>query len=551
MANNVVVWLYASDGTTYFDVTSYVTAFSCSRGKSRALDYYEPGTCNITFNNYSRVFDPTNGNTNLISNNNFETDTSGWSPYTAIYATSVYRGTYDATYRPFQPFSGTAYLMVVSATGVPIGSEFIATNTAFSSTVTAGQTYTLSAYNRTYWNTTVKVAINWYSASGFMYQSTSTYVPSSNTSWKRITNTAVAPPGAIKAEAVLFTVNYGGGYEDSYWDNIVLEQGSSAGSPLYGYVKPKQRVYATINGNSIFSGWIDDWSFTYDVTGEASASLVASELSTLFANQFFLKDRTFPAELSGARISRVLNLDEVAWPGGSTIDAGTQMLDKAAVVLGTNVLDYLRQVEVSEQGQLYVEGQDNLYFDDNSVGASTVGGFPTFADDGSGYYYEALDVSYTTQLLYNNIQVNAWDGIANRVAITPTSSKLFSPISLSVDGVLYTNGDKLQNLASYISSKYSEPEYRFNSITVNMFALDLGQQSVLRSRTPLNGFAQVIFTPNGVGSAITRYVRIIGITHDVTAGSHLVTFNLESLKTPNLVIDDNEFGKLDNYALGL
>lgn len=384
MANNVVVWLYASDGTTYVDVTSYVTAFSCSRGKSRALDYYEPGTCNIMFNNYSRVFDPTN-----------------------------------------------------------------------------------------------------------------------------------------------------------------------TSSPLYGYVKPKQRVYATINGNSIFSGWIDDWSFTYDVSGEASASLVASELSTLFANQFFLKDKTFPAELSGARISRVLNLDEVAWPGGSTIDAGTQMLDKALVVLGTNVLDYLRQVEVSEQGQLYVEGQDNLYFDDNSVGASTVGGFPTFADDGSGYYYEALDVSYTTQLLYNNIQVNAWDGIANRVATTPTSSALFSPISLSVDGVLYTNGDKLHNLASYISSKYSQPEYRFNSITVNMFALDLSQQSVLRSRTPLNGFAQVIFTPNGVGSAITRYVRIIGITHDVTAGSHLVTFNLESLKTPNLVIDDNEFGKLDNYALGL
>lgn len=387
MTTNVSVWLYASDNTTYVDVTSYVIGVNTSRGKSRALDFYEPGTCSVVFNNYNRVFDPTN-----------------------------------------------------------------------------------------------------------------------------------------------------------------------TSSPLYGYIKPKQRVFIHINEVPIFSGLIDDWSFVYDVSFESTAALSASEKSSLFANQV-LPAQTFPAELSGARINRILDSDSVQWPSGygtRSIDTGTQRLDADTIADSTNVLDYLRQIESSEQGQIYINGQDVLTFDDNSVGLSTIGGWPYFSDvPGQLYNYEEIDVSYTSQLLYNRIQVNTWDTLSSITANSSDSQTSYGIYQLNIDGVLYTDLNRLINLSSYMSAKYSQPEYRINSVTVNFYNLDYGQQQTALAVTSLNAFAQAIFTPNGTGSSITRFVRIIGINHDVTPSGHLVTYSLESLKSPGLVLDDNEFGKLDTYSLGL
>jgi hypothetical protein len=387
MATNVSVWLYAADTVTYLDVTSYVIGVNSNRGKSRALDYYEPGSVSVVFNNYNRVFDPTN-----------------------------------------------------------------------------------------------------------------------------------------------------------------------LSSPLVGYLRPKQRIFVHINSSPIFSGLVDEWSFTYDVNGQATATVQASEKSSLFANQN-IPAQTFPSELSGARVNRILDSSSVQWPssyGARSIDSGTQLLDADTLTDSVNVLDYLRQIEQSEQGQLYISGQDNLVFDDNSVGLSTVGGYPYFSDvPGQLYNYESIDVIYTSQLLYNKIQLNTWDGVSGFTDDDVSSQSSFGIYQLNVDGILYTNLDRLINLSSLLLTRYRAPEYRINSVTVNFYNLDYGQQQTALSVLSLNGFAQAIFTPNSTGSSITQFVRIIGINHDVTSGSHLVTFNLESLKYPGLVLDDNEFGKLDYYSLGL
>jgi hypothetical protein len=50
----------AFDGTTFVDVTNKVRSFSIARGKSRELDEYRAGSCQVTFDNNTREFDPTN-----------------------------------------------------------------------------------------------------------------------------------------------------------------------------------------------------------------------------------------------------------------------------------------------------------------------------------------------------------------------------------------------------------------------------------------------------------------------------------------------------------
>lgn len=46
-------------GTIFVDVTDYVEGISTSRGKSRLLDRFQAGSCQITFDNTNRYFDPT------------------------------------------------------------------------------------------------------------------------------------------------------------------------------------------------------------------------------------------------------------------------------------------------------------------------------------------------------------------------------------------------------------------------------------------------------------------------------------------------------------
>jgi hypothetical protein len=46
-------------GSFFYDVSAYVRQIQVSRGKSRALDRYQSGNVNVTFNNRNRFFDPT------------------------------------------------------------------------------------------------------------------------------------------------------------------------------------------------------------------------------------------------------------------------------------------------------------------------------------------------------------------------------------------------------------------------------------------------------------------------------------------------------------
>lgn len=395
MANNFQVWLYSSDPNDFIDVSSYVVSLNSSRGKSRALDFYEPGNIDISFNNQNRVFDPTN-----------------------------------------------------------------------------------------------------------------------------------------------------------------------TSSPLYGYVKPKQRIYVSQDALAIFSGLVDDWSFIYDVSGEAIATLTASETTSLFTNQY-LSARTFPSELSGARINRILDDPLVQWPttwGSRLIDSGTQILDADTISNGTNVGQYLQKVQFSEQGNLFFDATSSLKFDDNTDVLTSSLTIPLFTDDSStyvssgsavaGFKYEFIDVSYTTQLLYNRILLTSWDGVTS-TATSDSSINSYGLYQFDYDGVLYSNAMRLANLATFVGSKYSEPEYRIDSVRINFFALSSDEQYRFIDDVRLNRFGRVRFKPNNTGSTIERYVRIIGINREVTPGSSYVTLLFESIKSPILVLDDAAFGILDTNVLAL
>jgi hypothetical protein len=171
-----------------------------------------------------------NVSTNYVPNSFFETNITGW---TGFGTTNVFRSTSFGrqTGGPIAPYSGTGLLIAVSVPPIAIGSEYIASSSALTIPVTPGVSYTVSARNITYWATTVRIGINWFNGATFLGQNATGPIASSNTNWKEIFGAATAPAGSTRAEIALFTVNTGGGFEESGWDNVMLEQTSRRSLP--------------------------------------------------------------------------------------------------------------------------------------------------------------------------------------------------------------------------------------------------------------------------------------------------------------------------------
>jgi hypothetical protein len=85
-----------------------------------------------------------------------------------------------------------------------------------------------------------------------------------------------------------------------------------------------------------------------------------------------------------------------------------------------------------------------------------------------------------------------------------------------------------QAIADYVVARYSEPEYRIESVTVNLRALAPAHIVDILG-LELGDQADIVFTPNGIGDAIALRNRVIGVSHDVGVLEHRVTFNFEEV----------------------
>jgi hypothetical protein len=315
-------------------------------------------------------------------------------------------------------------------------------------------------------------------------------------------------------------------------------------SPYVGNIIPRRAIRLITGGVAQFTGVIEDWDFDYSTSGESKASIKAADAFTLFAQQS-LTAGTAISQTTGARVNAVLSQPSVAWPlTDRNIEAGAQTV--GADVFDGGVLDYLIQVEASEQGQLFIGKNGFVNFINGNKTITSAGVVASFSDDGSGVPYSAASVNYGTDLLFNQVESTSPAGTA--VANNTVSQDKYGIAATSVSTLLNTL-TATQNVAQYWVNKYAEPEYRFDSIVVVLDGLD-GSQLVDVLAIELGDIIDITFTPNQIGSAIFRFGQVISINHDVKPGNHQITFGVGSLQYSFLVLNDVGFGILDVNALG-
>lgn len=315
-------------------------------------------------------------------------------------------------------------------------------------------------------------------------------------------------------------------------------------SPFAGAIVPRREIRLTVDGERVMTGIIDDWNFDYRPEGNSIAQIQATDDFTLLARQQ-LTAGTAVTQLSGARVSAVLNQETVNWPTNRrSIDAGVSTL--GTDVFDGNALSYLQQVAESEQGLLFIAKNGDLVFRDRLDATPTTASVLAFADDGTGIPFTLTAVNYGSELLYNEAIVTSDAGTA--VAANTRSQTSYGISSYSLDTLVNTTG-QLQNLADYLVQKYGDPEYRFETIRVNLDTVGSVNKADCLA-LEIGDVISIKFTPNRIGAPIEQFGQVIRIAHDISTERHDMSISVSSLDWTFLVLDDAVFGKLDsNNAL--
>lgn len=306
-------------------------------------------------------------------------------------------------------------------------------------------------------------------------------------------------------------------------------------------------VYWTGNGTAIpvFTGFVEDVQLGYTLDGDAVVEVSCVDGLALLANQTIV-DKAVSIEQSGERVETVLANAGVSWPAGTAIDTGISEL--AAGTATGNALAYLRQVEESEQGYLYVARDGVLTFRNRHTTLNNPIAGTQFSDDGAGIPYEQVERFSGARSLFNKVTGELEDGTA-REANDLASQAEFSIRTLGIGTVLLRTTEILEDFVEYLLSEFSQPVTRVDSLTVNLDRLSAADQEKLAS-FELVDICDVEFTPPG-RSQFTDELLVQGISHTVTVGGAwrtTLSFQRRDVRS-FLRLDDATFGKLDQNVL--
>jgi hypothetical protein len=312
-------------------------------------------------------------------------------------------------------------------------------------------------------------------------------------------------------------------------------------SPFYPFILPRCPIQVFANDIPIYTGLITDWNLDYDISNQDMMYASCADNFTVLANQT-LTAVTPSAEASGTRINTVLSLTEIDYQGAQSIDTGSSTLGAFAISQDTNCLNYLQLVNTSEQGYLFISANGTLTFKGRSSVLNPVSG-ATFNTNGTGLAFQTLINQFGDELIYNNISTQSSAGAVQNTS-NAASIALYQSQTYQLLNLLNSTTAEVAALGNYLLGKYMNPVLRFTGLSSQMFALSTANQNIALT-LDLTSICTVVknFT---TGSPVTETQTLIvsGISHNITPGSHIISYTFEST-------DQNQYLTLDNAIFGL
>ena len=301
---------------------------------------------------------------------------------------------------------------------------------------------------------------------------------------------------------------------------------------------PMRPVRLSRSGVYLFKGRVTSYTYEYQLGGLDEVNVHCSD-DQLLLGQAVLPAAATSAQLSGARVTAILDNAAVAYPTTRSIATGTVTLGAYAIGTDTSASSYLQRVVEAEQGRLFVSRSGVLTFQ-NRIGSTLAAPTATFSDAGDIPYNE-VSIDFDQTNVVNRAAVTIEGGIEQVSANAASQATYFVQAVGISDSLLSTNAQAL-TLADYLLEPYPQPRY---SQLGTSFALLTDPQRTTVAALEIGDTIQVTKAMLAGGS-ITQTLAIEGIDATITvSGGHAVTLYTSPQVVLNfLILDDPAYGIL-------
>jgi len=139
------------------------------------------------------------------------------------------------------------------------------------------------------------------------------------------------------------------------------------GAGGYTLVQPAGRLRVSSNGIRKFTGFVEDWNFSYDESGlDGKATVTALDEIYRVSNAVFTGGTAFQVEATSDRIKTVMNYNGFSAGEYAGVRGGHTLLGYDINDSGENVLAYLQNVARSEPADFYSDSSAVMQLKDRS-----------------------------------------------------------------------------------------------------------------------------------------------------------------------------------------
>jgi len=325
-----------------------------------------------------------------------------------------------------------------------------------------------------------------------------------------------------------------------YWDVTTNETG----------VQPRRQVTVSLADELVFVGSITTINIAYN-QDLSDAIIGASDDFVLLANQSVTTTFTPPIEISGTRITSILDLPEINFPTDQrNIATGGKDLQALAIDAGTNALQYMQACATADQALLFVSRDGTLTYTDP---VSTIWYYDVAADfvdanepiTAGVVPYTGINTITDQTFLYNKVVV-AKEGGIEYISNDAASQASYGISTLTLTGLLLENDTDADALSAQLLAAYKDPVYRFDDMQFVVNGMGSNSRTTLNTIDIGDGIKIVRTFATGNPTTVERYYQVDRLEHTVTPTQHQVTVGLGDLKTViyEFILDDTTFGTL-------
>lgn len=308
---------------------------------------------------------------------------------------------------------------------------------------------------------------------------------------------------------------------------------------------PMRRVKVLRETTELFNGIVESYDYQYNLDRQNLVTVNCVDDFWLLANTF-MDELNVDPETSGERIETVLALPEVDYTGTTSIAVGTVDLGHSSaftVPAGTNVLEYLQQInDTAEFGRLFMSADGVLTFQ-NRVGTTLSSPVAVFSDQGTDYKYRNVGIQFDARQVVNRAVVTALDGSTATDQNTASQTTYFVQTRDVSSSLLHVAG-QITAAAEYLLTPYPSP--RLTALTTNLAMLTEAQRDTVATIDIGDTITITVDVPNY--GTISSELSVEGISGDISLdGGHTITFyTADTTVVYALILDDLVYGVLDS-----